>query len=79
MLQQPVQCQRKIFDALDEAIRIIRKSDGKKDAAEKLMARFRLDAVQADAVLETKLFKLSRLEILVSPFGPTVVPSRKSR
>ncbi len=53
----------KIFDALDEAIRIIRKSDGKSDAAGKLMARFGLDDEQADAVLETKLYKLARLEI----------------
>ena len=52
-----------IYDALDEAIRIIRKSDGKADAAEKLMKRFGLDDEQADAVLETKLYKLARLEI----------------
>ncbi len=52
-----------IYDALDEAIRIIRKSDGKADAATKLMKRFGLDAEQADAVLETKLYKLARLEI----------------
>ena len=53
----------KIFDDLDEAIRIIRRSDGKADAAEKLMKRFALDDEQADAVLETKLYKLARLEI----------------
>jgi DNA gyrase subunit A len=53
----------KIFDELDEAIRIIRKSDGKADAAGKLMKRFGLDDEQADAVLETKLYKLARLEI----------------
>jgi DNA gyrase subunit A len=52
-----------IFDALDEAIRIIRKSDGKADAAIKLMARFSLDDIQTDAILELKLYKLARLEI----------------
>ena len=52
-----------IYDALDEAIRIIRRSDGKADAAAKLMRRFGLDDEQADAVLETKLYKLARLEI----------------
>ncbi|HSB36762.1 MAG TPA: DNA gyrase subunit A, partial [Thermoanaerobaculia bacterium] len=52
-----------IYDALDEAIRIIRKSDGKADAAGKLKQRFGLDDEQADAVLETKLYKLARLEI----------------
>jgi len=53
-----------IFDALDEAIRIIRRSDGKKDAAGKLMKRFGLDDVQTDAILEMKLYKLAKLEIL---------------
>jgi len=52
-----------IFDALDEAIRIIRKSDGKQDAATKLMKRFELDELQVDAILELKLYKLARLEI----------------
>lgn len=52
-----------IFDALDEAIRIIRGSDGKADAAAKLMKRFGLDEEQADAILETKLYKLAKLEI----------------
>jgi DNA gyrase subunit A len=53
----------KIFDGLDEAIRIIRGSENKKDSAAKLMARFDLDEIQTEAVLETKLYKLSRLEI----------------
>lgn len=55
----------KIFDCLDEAIRIIRASEGRRDAAEKLMLRFDLDDVQADAILELKLYKLARLEILI--------------
>jgi DNA gyrase subunit A len=55
----------KVFDALDEIIRIIRKSEGKADSAEKIMKRFELDAEQADAILELKLYRLARLEILV--------------
>ena len=55
----------KVFDALDEIIKIIRKSDGKADAAEKIMKRFALDAEQTDAILELKLYRLARLEILV--------------
>jgi len=55
----------KVFDALDEIIRIIRKSDGKADAAEKIMARFALDADQTDAILELKIYRLARLEILI--------------
>ncbi len=55
----------KIFDALDEVIRIIRKSEGKADAAEKLMKRFGLSEGQVDAILELRLYRLARLEILV--------------
>jgi DNA gyrase subunit A len=54
---------RIVFDVLDEAIRIIRKSEGKSDAAVKLCKRFGLDDIQADAILELKLYKLARLEI----------------
>ena len=56
---------RKIFDALDETIKIIRASEGKDDAAGKLMKRFGLDEIQVDAILELKLYKLARLEILM--------------
>ncbi len=57
-----------IFDALDEIIRIIRKSEGKSDAAQKIMQRFPaakggLDDEQTDAILELKLYRLARLEI----------------
>jgi DNA gyrase subunit A len=55
-----------VFDALDEIIKIIRKSDGKADAAKKIMARFKqLDAEQTDAILELKLYRLAKLEILL--------------
>jgi DNA gyrase subunit A len=52
-----------IFDALDETIKIIRASDGKADAAAKLIKRFKLDDVQVEAILELKLYKLAKLEI----------------
>jgi DNA gyrase subunit A len=52
-----------VFNNLDEAIRIIRASDGKADAAPKLIARFGLSELQADAILETKLYRLGKLEI----------------
>jgi len=55
----------KIFDALDEILKLIRKSDGKVDAAAKIIKRFELDAEQTDAILELKLYRLARLEILV--------------
>jgi DNA gyrase subunit A len=54
-----------VFDALDEILVIIRASEGKKDAARKLMARFSFDEVQTEAILDLQLYKLARLEILV--------------
>jgi DNA gyrase subunit A len=54
-----------VFDALDQVIKIIRASEGKADAAQKLMARFPLDAEQTDAILELRLYRLARLEILL--------------
>jgi DNA gyrase subunit A len=53
----------KIFDGLDQAIKMIRGSDGKEDAAGKLAKRYDLDDEQVDAILEMKLYKLARLEI----------------
>ncbi|MEO7033959.1 MAG: DNA topoisomerase IV subunit A [Polyangiaceae bacterium] len=55
----------KVFDALDQILKIIRASEGKSDAAHKIMAKFQLDAEQTDAILELKLYRLARLEILV--------------
>ena len=55
----------KVFDALDRILKIIRASDGKADAAKKIMKEFDLDAEQTDAILELKLYRLARLEIHV--------------
>ena len=55
----------RIFDALDEIIKIIRRSNDKADAAAKIMKRFDLDDIQTDAILELKLYRLARLQILV--------------
>ena len=60
-----------IFDALDEIIRIIRASDGKADAAKKIMKKFPVDTLVAAGstknkptpFLELKLYRLARLEI----------------
>ncbi len=54
-----------VFDALDEILRIVRKSEGKADAAQKIIKRFGLDAEQTDAILELKIYRLARLEIMV--------------
>lgn len=52
-----------IFDGLDLALKIIRASSGKKDAAAKLMKKFPLDEIQTEAILELALYKISQLEI----------------
>ncbi len=54
---------KKIFDALDQVLKIIRQSDGKADSAAKLQQRFGLEPIQTDAILETPIYKLSRTEI----------------
>jgi DNA gyrase subunit A len=54
---------RIIFDALDRALKLIRESEGKKDAAEKLIKAFKIDEVQANAVLDAQLYKIAQLEI----------------
>ncbi len=54
---------RIVFNALDKAIKIIRDSDGKADAAERLIAAFKLDAEQAAAILDVQLYKIAHLEI----------------
>lgn len=52
-----------VFDGLDKALRLIRQSKGKQDAAAKLMKAFPLDEQQTDAVLEIALYRISQLEI----------------
>jgi DNA gyrase subunit A len=54
---------RAIFQDLDKALRLIRESQGKADAAQRLQKAFRLDAEQADAILEMLLYRLAQLEI----------------
>jgi DNA gyrase subunit A len=54
-----------VFDALDEVIRIIRRSDGRQDAKQKLIKRFDFSETQTDAILDLRLYKLAKLEILV--------------
>lgn len=54
---------KKIFDGLDLAIKLIRESSGKPDAAQKLMKAFDLDAIQTEAILDSQLYKIAQLEI----------------
>lgn len=54
-----------VFDALDQILKIIRASDGREDAKQKIMAKFKLDEIQTDAILDLRLYRLAKLEILV--------------
>ena len=47
---------------LDEVIRIIRKAADRTEAQQGLMKRFRLSEIQANAILDTRLAQLARLE-----------------
>jgi DNA gyrase subunit A len=53
----------RIHADLDRALKIIRQAESRADAATKLGAAFHLDAAQADAILEIRLYQLARLEI----------------
>jgi DNA gyrase subunit A len=53
----------KLYDDLDTAIKIIRKSKSREDAAEKLKKHFKFDDEQVKAILEMQLYRLAGLEI----------------
>ena len=48
---------------IDEVVDIIKKSKNTEDAREKLMARFKLSEIQATAILDMQLRRLSALEV----------------
>jgi hypothetical protein len=48
---------------IDEVIAIIKKSESTSDARQKLMARFEISDVQAQAILDLRLARLTKLEI----------------
>ncbi len=52
-----------IFVDIHEAVRIVLASRNRKEAAQGLMERFGIDQDQADAILETRLYRLARMEI----------------
>lgn len=54
---------RIIFEDLDRALDIIRNSDGRADAAKKIMAAFPLDEKQTDAILDMRLYRLGRPDV----------------
>ncbi len=50
------------LDNIDEVVRIIRAADSDEDARANLMARFELDEIQANSILEMRLRRLTGLE-----------------
>ena len=48
---------------LDEIIALIRASEGRSDAREQIMDRFKFDENQTDSILDLKLYRLAKLEI----------------
>jgi len=52
----------KCLSHIDEVIKIIKKSASRQDAHQNLRKRFKLSSLQADAILETKLAALAKLE-----------------
>jgi len=52
-----------LYDDLDTAIKLIRKSKSREEAGEKIKKHFRFDDEQTRAILEMQLYKLAGLEI----------------
>ncbi|MCB0331945.1 MAG: DNA topoisomerase 4 subunit A [Bdellovibrionales bacterium] len=52
-----------IYDALDEALKIVRSSTGRTDAATKLRKRFQLTEKQSFAVVDMRIYQLSKTNI----------------
>lgn len=53
----------KIFDHLDEAIKIVRQSTGRSDSAEKIRKRFKLSEIQSFAIVDMRIYQLSKTNI----------------
>lgn len=52
-----------IYDALDEALKIVRKSSGRQDAAEKLSKRFKTTEIQSLAFVDMRIYQISNTSI----------------
>lgn len=52
-----------VFKDLERTLKLIRSSNGRRDAADKLMKAFLLDEIQALAVVDLALYRISKLEI----------------
>ncbi|RMD85102.1 MAG: DNA topoisomerase 4 subunit A [Candidatus Dadabacteria bacterium] len=53
----------KALNAVSEIIRIVRRSEGRKDAADKLRARFKFSQEQSYAIVDMKIYQLSKTSV----------------
>ncbi len=53
----------KVYDILQEVIDLVRKSDGRADAAAKLQAKYKLSELQAFFIVDLRIYQLSRTSI----------------
>ncbi len=53
----------KVFNALDEVIKIVRKSEGRADGARKLEERFKISEIQALFIVDLRIYQLSKTSI----------------
>jgi DNA gyrase subunit A len=53
---------QKCLSKIDEVIKVIKKSENRDEALKNLMKKFKLTKIQANAILDTKLSALARLE-----------------
>jgi len=53
---------KKCLNKIDEVIKIIKSSESREDAQKNLMKKFKLTEIQTNAILETKLSALAKLE-----------------
>lgn len=53
----------RVFRALDQAVTIIRRAEGREEAARQLRERFELDEAQVQAVLELRLYRLGKKDV----------------
>ena len=53
----------RLYDHLNEVIEIIKNAEDKQDASQKLCAAYQLDEVQAEAILQLRLYRIAKLEV----------------
>lgn len=53
----------KLYDHLNDVIELIKNAEDKADASQKLCATYDLDEIQAEAILQLRLYRIAKLEV----------------